>query len=291
LSNVGEPRAVQRQEGERGIAQPAVAVIPIAFVPLRRIYTLKFKAGLAIGSQAPNAKSAPTCRGLAATRLGYAISNHDRPDQGDAQAQYNLGVFYDDGLGVPQNYGEAVKWYRKAADQGEDRAQNNLATMYANGQGVAQNYGEAVKWFRKAADEGNALSQYSLGLLFRSGTGVPQNNGEAVKWYRRAADQGYGDAQFNLGSMYANGLGVPQDYVRAHMWFNLAAAAGDKDGAKNSYPRLALRSAVTWTFIMADVPTRALTAPRPIKPTSSRCHSAWQPNPGRGSTYRRGKSV
>src|SRR5256884_8944565 len=36
---------------------------------------------------------------------------------------------------------------------------------------------------------------------------------------------------------------------------------------------------------------RALTARRPIKPTSPRCHSAWQPNPGRGSTYRRGNSV
>src|SRR5437660_11559253 len=42
---------------------------------------------------------------------------------------------------------------------------------------------------------------------------------------------------------------------------------------------------------MAGVHTRALTAPRPIKPTSPRCHSAWQPNPGRGSTYRCGKSV
>src|SRR2546427_12919241 len=42
---------------------------------------------------------------------------------------------------------------------------------------------------------------------------------------------------------------------------------------------------------MAGVHTRALTAPRPIKPTSPRCPSAWQPNPGRGSTYRRGKTV
>ena len=42
--------------------------------------------------------------------------------------------------------------------------------------------------------------------------------------------------------------------------------------------------------IMARVHTRALTAPRPIKPTSPRCRSAWQPNPCRGSTYRRGKS-
>ena len=62
-------------------------------------------------------------------------------------------------------------------------------------------------------------------------------------------------------------------------------------GPTKVYPRLALRSAATWTFIMAGVHTRALTAPRPIKPTSPRCRSAWQPNPGRGSTYRRGKSV
>jgi putative transposase len=51
-----------------------------------------------------------------------------------------------------------------------------------------------------------------------------------------------------------------------------------------------LRSAATWTFIMADVHTRALTASHPITPTSRRCLSAWQPNPGRGSTYRSGKS-
>ena len=62
-------------------------------------------------------------------------------------------------------------------------------------------------------------------------------------------------------------------------------------GPTKAYLRLALRSAATWTFIMAGVRTRALTASRPIKPTSPRCHSAWQPDPGRGSTYRCGKSV
>jgi tetratricopeptide (TPR) repeat protein len=92
-------------------------------------------------------------------------------DQGDVQAQYNLGVFYDHGLGVPQNNSEAVKWYRKAADQGEDRAQNNLATMYANGQGVAQNYSEAVKWFRKAADQVKVL-RMRPNIQTRSGTAI-----------------------------------------------------------------------------------------------------------------------
>jgi putative transposase len=55
--------------------------------------------------------------------------------------------------------------------------------------------------------------------------------------------------------------------------------------------RLAPRSAATWTSTTPDDHTRALTARHPIKPTSRRCPSAWQPNPGRRSTYRRGKSV
>ena len=40
---------------------------------------------------------------------------------------------YARGQGVPQDYAEAVKWYRLAADQGDARAQNNLGVMYANG--------------------------------------------------------------------------------------------------------------------------------------------------------------
>ena len=55
--------------------------------------------------------------------------------------------------------------------------------------------------------------------------------------------------------------------------------------------RPAPRSGATSTSTIAAGRIRALTAPHPIKPTSARCHSAWQPNPGRGSTYRRGKSV
>ena len=56
-------------------------------------------------------------------------------------------------------------------------------------------------------------------------------------------------------------------------------------------PTPAPRSVDTSTSTMAGVPTRALTAAPRIKPTSTRCQSAWRPNPGRGSTYRRGKSV
>ena len=52
-------------------------------------------------------------------------------DQGDAFAQYDLGVMYANGQGVPQDYAQAVAWYRKAADQGNAAAQTNLGVMYA----------------------------------------------------------------------------------------------------------------------------------------------------------------
>jgi len=66
-------------------------------------------------------------------------------DQGNATAQGNLGVMYDAGQGVPQNYAEAAKWSRKAADQGHANAQFNLGVMYDDGQGVPHNYAEARK--------------------------------------------------------------------------------------------------------------------------------------------------
>jgi TPR repeat protein len=71
--------------------------------------------------------------------------------QGDASAQFNLGVMYDLGQGVTQDYVEAVKWYRLAAAQGNAGAQGFLGSMYATGRGVPQDYAEAAKWSRLAA--------------------------------------------------------------------------------------------------------------------------------------------
>jgi TPR repeat protein len=96
--------------------------------------------------------------------------------------------------------------------------------MYAKGRGVPQDYAEARKWWRKAAEQGEAQAQYSLGIMYNQGKGVPQDYVEAVKWYRKAAEQGLANAQYSLGVMYALGQGVPQDFVLAYMWLNLAAS-------------------------------------------------------------------
>ena len=153
--------------------------------------------------------------------------------QGNADAQSNLGVMYADGKGVPQDPTEAEKWYRLAAQQGVSQAQYNLGLRYYNGDGVPQDYTEAEKWYRLAAKQGNADAQYNLGFMYANEQGVPQDYAEAEKWYRLAAKQGDANAQSNLGIMYYNGKGVPQDYVKAYLWFNLVAVLGDAVGIKN----------------------------------------------------------
>ena len=90
-------------------------------------------------------------------------------EAGDAQAQFNLGLMYDQGFGVPKDYTEAIKWYRKAAAQGLALAQANLGIMYEKGFGVQQDYAEAVKWYRKAAVQGNHKAQRSLGVMYERG--------------------------------------------------------------------------------------------------------------------------
>ncbi len=72
-------------------------------------------------------------------------------EQGDALAQYNLGLMYDTGQGVPQDDAEAVKWYRLAAEQGDALAQYNLSIMYGKGRGVPEDYVQAHMWFNLAA--------------------------------------------------------------------------------------------------------------------------------------------
>jgi TPR repeat protein len=147
-------------------------------------------------------------------------------ESGDPHAQYNLGLLYARGLGVPQSYDRAIAWYRLAASQGVAAAQYNLGVIYANGQGVPVNREEAAKWFLQAAGQGIAQAASGLGRMYDEGEGAFHNPTEAIKWYRQAADQGIASAAFSLGVMYDLGQGVPKDYEEAIRWYRKAADAG-----------------------------------------------------------------
>jgi TPR repeat protein len=69
---------------------------------------------------------------------------------------------YQEGHGVAKDDREAVKWYRKAAEQGNAPAQYSLGVMYEDGRGVTKDESEAVKWYRKAAEQGDADAKDAL---------------------------------------------------------------------------------------------------------------------------------
>jgi len=109
-------------------------------------------------------------------------------EKGDARAQSTLGlVYYRGGRGVPRNDSEALKWFRLAASQGDADAEFNLGVMYTDGQGVPQDDAEAATWYRRAADKGNARAQYNLGLWYAKGLGGAPDYVRAYVWFNLAA--------------------------------------------------------------------------------------------------------
>jgi len=107
--------------------------------------------------------------------------------------------------------GIAVETMNLAADQGQADAQFNLGGLYINGEGVSQDYTQAAAWYRKAAEQGDADAQFKLGRLYYHGHGVPQDDTQSAFWYRKAAEQGNAEAQYLLGLTYTLGDDVPQD--------------------------------------------------------------------------------
>jgi TPR repeat protein len=93
-------------------------------------------------------------------------------DKGEADCQYNVGLMYEQGIGIAKDEKEAVVWYRKAAAQGNANAQFNLGVLYENGRGCAVDFAQANQWYRKAAGQGDALAIGNLGMLYVRGDGV-----------------------------------------------------------------------------------------------------------------------
>ena len=127
---------------------------------------------------------------------------------------------------------------KELAQPGLPTAHFNLGSSYYSGKGTPQNYKEALKWFKASAEQGNSNAQRALAVMYYRGEGIPQDYREAAKWFVVSAEQGNAGAQYDLGVIHYEGEGTPQDYKKAHMWWNIAAANGHED-AKTNRDRLA----------------------------------------------------
>ena len=167
--------------------------------------------------------------------------------QGNADAQYNLGMCYEKGDGVKENIKKAMDLYQSSAIQGYSKAQCRLGFFYKKGFGIERNNEKAALWYHKAAEQGLAEAQYSYGIYCELGHGVEKektivydymddteeqeikakNEANGIKWIRKAAEQGLIEACRSLGLIYSLGKGVKQDRKESIKWFCKAAEQGD----------------------------------------------------------------
>lgn len=112
------------------------------------------------------------------------------------------------------------------AEQGDVGAQIMVGMMYEKGIELQQDFIEAFEWFKLAAEQGNSQAQYKVGLMYANGKGVTPDKDEAFKWFNLAAEQGETDAQFNLALMFVD----TQNFEDGYKWILLACnkSAGDK---------------------------------------------------------------
>jgi TPR repeat protein len=126
---------------------------------------------------------------------------------------------------------------RTQAEQGNAEAQFTLGLSCSTGNGHAQDLPQAAQWYRLAADQNHTLAQFNLGLMFAGGQGVPTDHTAALHWINLAATSGDAGAQFYLGnrchraSFDHKADNAPQLRVESYRWFSLAAAQGYKDSA------------------------------------------------------------
>lgn len=146
--------------------------------------------------------------------------------QGLAQAQYNTGSCYANGVGVEKDEKIAFEWCKKSAEQGYDGAQLVLGVFYLKGEVIEKDEKKAFEWCKKAAEQGCAEAQYFLGQCYRYGIGVEKDEKRAFEWYKKSAEQGFADAQHSLGVCYFIGIGVDNNELYAFVCYKIAAEKG-----------------------------------------------------------------
>lgn len=188
-------------------------------------------------------------------------------EAGDMGAQFNLGMLYYEGRGVPQSLEKAVQWLQRAAASDHHEALNVLGVLHVTGRGVEQNYEKALASFRradrcgyncdpqdpdlahdfrdrafgrevlstkrafiKAMREASAEARYTVGEAYHGVAEDMESAKIARELFLSAATLGNGKAMYMLGVMCRDGVGVPASNVRAYMWFSLAEEQGNAKG-------------------------------------------------------------
>jgi len=149
-------------------------------------------------------------------------------EKGDAAACTRLGLLYDTGEGVKQDYARALELYAKACDGGNAMGCYNQGLMYALGKGIKKDYRRAAELYQKGCAGGNAMGCTNLGILYRDGKGVNKDYNRAIELCEKGCKGGNSVGCANLGWMYYKGIGTAPDQTRARSLFEQACSMGNQ---------------------------------------------------------------
>ena len=135
----------------------------------------------------------------------YAVWPSPKPAADDDYPPGNKEMVQGAAASDAKDYGKAMQFFRTAAGKGNSGGMYDVGWFYENGLGVPRDYTQAAAWYRRAADLGNPPAEYSLGVLYANGLGVAADKTTAIVWLRRAAEMGYTDANAAIAKLNAGG--------------------------------------------------------------------------------------
>jgi TPR repeat protein len=150
----------------------------------------------------------------------------DAAEDGEAEAQYQIGESYLAGWFVPRQPVVGERWLVLAAKQGHAKAQHSLSLLYMSG---SRAQGDAASWLNEA--QGDLTARANAELLFPEGLDIAPDSEKAFRFAQSAAEQGLGCAQANLGMFYLRGIGTGQNFAKALEWCGRAAQQHEAVGA------------------------------------------------------------
>ncbi len=122
-------------------------------------------------------------------------------DAGHAQAQQLLGYIYD----IAEENELALHYYQLAADQGDADGAYGLGKLYATGDGVPQDFAQALHWYRLAAQGDSLLALDVLATAYlEGGLGLERDRGKALELLEQAASLGHAPSSKRLQDLRAS---------------------------------------------------------------------------------------
>jgi TPR repeat protein len=142
---------------------------------------------------------------------------------GSAEAAFEIGKCYEDGVVVPVNHEWALTWFRKAEGRNHPEAMAIVGQAMLDGDNSAKDPAKGAELLRRSAEAGSPLGMFKFSRALTTGKGVPENPQLGTSWADRAAEAGQVDAAFTQGTVY---LLTGKDTQKGIHFLEIAAAKG-----------------------------------------------------------------